>query len=635
MSKATFKERVRYYFENTIAAGPTGVIKWLAIFSLFLVLTLGAIILIFGITSSDEPDAEGLGFIEGSWQILMSTIDPGAMGGDAPVWAYRAVRLVATLGSLFLISILIGTISSGIDGKLEELKKGRSRVLETNHTLILGWSEKVFSIILEIIEANSNQKNPSIVILADRDKVEMEDEIRSKIENFKNTKVIIRSGSPLESSDIAVVSPNEARSIIVLANEEANADTYVIKSVLALTNGKNRKKESYNIVAEIKDPKNMEAAELVGNDETVFVLSADLISRITAQTCRQSGLSVVYSELLQFEGDEIYFQPEPKLVGKTYKDILFAYDKSTVIGILTKDQKALINPSMTTVFNSGDSVIAISEDDDTIKLSGKTSFDIQENFFNRMADKPASIERTLILGWNGRGTRIIEELDNYVASGSEVMIVADDVDIAEDIADLKQSLSKIKIVYQKGDINDKTTLVNLKTELYDHIILLSYTDIDVQESDAKTLICLLHLRNLSEKANKDYSIVSEMLDIRNRELGVVAKADDFIVSDNLISLMLSQLSENKDLKKVYDVLFEAEGSEIYLKPVSRYVKTGQAVNFYTVLESAAQLNETAIGYRISSLSGDSDKHFGVALNPNKANSVKFSEDDFIIVVAED
>ena len=634
MQKPTFSEKTRYYFENTMSAGPAGVIKWLAIFSLFMVLILGLIILVFGIKSTPEPDAENLGFIEGAWQSLMATLDSGTMGGDEG-WAFRAVRFVATLGGIFLISILIGTISSGIDEKLDELKKGRSRVLETNHTLILGWSEKVFSIILEIIEANSNQKNPSIVILADRDKVEMEDEIRSKIVDFKNTKVIIRSGSPLESSDIAVVSPNEARSIIVLANEEANADTYVIKSVLALTNGKNRKKEAYNIVAEIKDPKNMEAAELVGNDETVFVLSADLISRITAQTCRQSGLSVVYSELLQFDGDEIYFQTEPKLAGKTYKDTLFAYDKSTVIGILTKDEKALINPPMDTVFNAGDSVIAISEDDDTIKLSGKTTFDIQEKFFNRMQEKPASIERTLILGWNNRGTRIIEELDNYVAAGSEVMIVADGVDIADDIADLKQNLSKIKIIYQKGDINDKTTLVNLKTELYDHIILLSYTDIDVQESDAKTLICLLHLRNLSEKANKDYSIVSEMLDIRNRELGVVAKADDFIVSDNLISLMLSQLSENKDLKKVYDVLFEAEGSEIYLKPVSRYVKTGESVNFYTVLESAAQLNETAIGYRISSLSSDSEQHFGVAINPLKSNTVKFSEDDFIIVVAED
>ncbi len=633
MQKPTFSEKTRYYFENTMSAGPAGVIKWLAIFSLFMVLILGLLILAFGIKSSPEPDAENLGFIEGAWQSLMATLDSGTMGGDEG-WSFRAVRFIATLGGIFLISILIGTISSGIDEKLDELKKGRSRVLETNHTLILGWSEKVFSIILEIIEANSNQKKPSIVILADRDKGEMEDEIRSKIENFKNTKVIIRSGSPLESSDIAVVSPNEARSIIVLANDEANADTYVIKSVLALTNGKNRKKEAYNIVAEIKDPKNMEAADLVGNDETVFVLSADLISRITAQTCRQSGLSVVYSELLQFDGDELYFQSEPKLAGKTYKDTLFAYDKSTVIGILTKDEKALINPPMHTIFNVGDSVIAISEDDDTVVLSGKTKFDIQENFFNRMADKPASIERTLILGWNDRGTRIIEELDNYVAAGSEVLIVADGVDMADGIADLKQSLSKMKIVFQKGDINDKSTLVSLKTETYDHIILLSYMDIDIQESDAKTLICLLHLRNLSEKANKDYSIVSEMLDIRNRELGVVAKADDFIVGDNLISLMLSQLSENKDLKKVYDVLFEAEGSEIYLKPVSRYVKTGQSVNFYTVLESAAQLNETAIGYRISSLSADSDKHFGVTINPNKSNTVKFNEEDFIIVVAE-
>ncbi len=633
MKNISLKERLRYYFENTMSAGPSGVIKWLAIFSLIMVLVLGVVILIFGIKSSPEADAQNLGFIEGSWQSLMATLDSGTMGGDEG-WAFRAVRFIATLGGIFLISILIGTISSGIDSKLDELKKGRTRVLETNHTLILGWSEKVFSIILEIIEANSNQKKPSIVILANKDKVEMEDEIRSKIENFKNTKLIVRSGSPLESSDIAVVSPNEARSIIVLADDEANADTYVIKSVLALTNGKNRKKEAYNIVAEIKNSKNMEAAELVGNDETVFVLSADLISRITAQTCRQSGLSVVYSELLQFDGDEIYFQEEPKLAGKTYKDTLFAYENSAIIGILTKHDKALINPPMNTVFNAGDKVIAISEDDDTVKISGKTTFAIQEKLFNRISDKSSSTEKTLILGWNDRGSRIIEELDNYVGAGSEVLIVAEEQNVINDANDLKHSLKNIKITYQKGDINDKTTLVNLKTEIYDHIIVLSYTNMDVQESDAKTLICLLHLRNLSEQANKDYSIVSEMLDIRNRDLGVVAKADDFIVSDNLISLMLSQLSENKSLKKVYDVLFEAEGSEIYLKPVSRYVKTGEAVNFYTVLESAAQLNETAIGYRISSLSSQSDKHFGVTTNPTKTDTVKFSEEDFIIVLAE-
>ncbi len=638
MHKPTLKEKIRYYFENTMSSGPGGIIKWLAIVSLIMVLLCGLLLFLFGVQTPDsahEPRTIS-GFVESSWQSLMATLDSGTMGGDPEDnWAFRIVRFLATLTGIFLISILIGTISSGIDGQIDEMKKGKSKVLESNHTLILGWSEKVFSIIQELVEANSNQKNPRIVILADRDKVEMEDEIREKIQDFGNTVVIVRSGNPLESSAIAVVNPNEARSIIVLANEEANADTYVIKSVLALTNGKHRKTGPYHIVAEIKDPKNMEAADLVGNDETVFVLSSDLISRITAQTCRQSGLSVVYSELLQFEGDEIYFQEEASLVGKTYKDSMFAYEHSSIIGIFTKDEEVLINPPMDTMFNAGDSVIAISEDDDTVKVSGKSNFNIQTDLFKRHEGAEAGVEKTLILGWNNRGARIIEELDNYVAAGSEVMILADGSEVEEEVKDLQKGLEKQRLTFQRGDINEKAVLVGLSPEKYDHIILLSYTDIDMQESDAKTLICLLHLRNLSEKSGKDFSIVSEMLDIRNRDLGVVAKADDFIVSDNLISLMISQLSENKDLKKVYDVLFEADGSEIYLKPVSRYVKTGEAMNFYTVLESAAQLNESAIGYRISSESSNSDEHFGVKINPSKSDSITFSEEDYIIVLAED
>ena len=88
MHKPTFGEKVRYYFENTMSAGPSGVIKCLPILSSLLVVTLGIVILMFGISSSAEPDAKGLGFIKGSRQILMSTIDPGTMGGDAPVWPY-------------------------------------------------------------------------------------------------------------------------------------------------------------------------------------------------------------------------------------------------------------------------------------------------------------------------------------------------------------------------------------------------------------------------------------------------------------------------------------------------------------------------------------------------------------------
>ena len=213
----SYKERFRYYFENTISSGPVGVIKWLGLISLASILFLGVIIIVFGI--KDDPEAESsLGFIEGVWQSLMATLDSGTMGGDQG-WNFRVVRFCATLLGIFIISILIGIISSGIDEKLGELKKGKSKVLESDHTLILGWSEKIFSIIQQLIEANTNYKNRAIVILAENDKVEMEDEIKAKIEDFKTSKVIVRSGNPLISSDIEVVNPNEARSIIILSSE--------------------------------------------------------------------------------------------------------------------------------------------------------------------------------------------------------------------------------------------------------------------------------------------------------------------------------------------------------------------------------------------------------------------------------
>ena len=635
MARYTLREKFRYQFENTMSSGPIGVIQWLAVVSVVSVVVLGAVMFILGITSSTDADAEPIGFVEGTWKSLMATLDPGTMGGDEG-WDFRIIRFIATLIGIFLISILIGSISSGIDQKIEELKRGRSRVLDSNHTLILGWSPKIFTIITELVEANSNQKHPCIVILSEKDKVEAEEEIKSRIESTGNTKIVVRSGSTLESSTSEMVNINEARSIIVLSPDVPNPDTYVIKTVLGITNGKDRKPDPYHIVAEIKDERNIEAAELVGNGEAVYVLSEDLISRIIAQTCRQSGLSVVYSELLRFEGDEIYFEALPTvLAGKSYRDALFAYEDSAVIGIFTADGEALINPPMDRKLGEGDSVIAISEDDDTVIANGRMDHEPDRSLFNRDGVGTAKEENTLVLGWNDKGCRIVAELDNYVKQGSRVTVAAKDQAITGQIAELQTELTNQRIQFDQGDIRDKKTLLNIKTEDYDHIIVLSNRNIDVQESDAKTLISLLHLRNISENLGMDYSIVTEMLDVRNRELGVVAKADDFVVSDNIISLMLSQLSENKELKKVYDILFQAEGSEIYLKPVGRYIKPGVEADFYTVTASAAELGESAIGYRITSLSWDSEQHYGITLNPDKSKRITFGPDDFIVVLSED
>lgn len=631
MQKFSLSQKLRYRFDNLMSKGPIAMISLLGILSVLIVVIAGAVISLFHIAREGE---EPMGFIESSWQSLMRALDSGAVGGDAG-WEFRAVAFVVTLGGIFILSTLIGVLGNGIQNKLEELRKGRSVVIEKNHTLILGWSSKIFTIISELVIANENQKNPCVVILADRDKVEMEDEIRSKIDDLKNTRVICRSGIPNDMADLNIANPHSAKSIIVLAPEEGNADPLAIKTILAITNNPERRNEPYHIVAEIKEEKNLEVAKMVGKDEVELVLTDDIIARIMVQTSRQSGLSIVFHELMDFDGAEIYFKEEKVLTGKTYADTVMAYEDSAVIGLQYADGAVKINPSMNYTIQPGDKIIAITEDDNTMVVSKKKDYTISEKSIVSIISDTMISERILLLGWNKRAFTIIREMDNYVASGSYMKVVSSFDDDKSSILEVALDLKNIALEFQHADTTSREVIDQLDIASYSSVQMLCYKDnMDMQDADAQTLITLLHIRRVIEETGKDIKVVSEMLDIRNRDLAEVTKADDFIVSDKLISLLMSQVSENKYLMPVFSDLFSADGSEIYLKPVEDYVEPREQVNFYTVLESAARKGQTAIGYRIAADAHDSSKAYGVTLNPVKSKILKFTPNDRVIVLAE-
>jgi hypothetical protein len=170
---------------------------------------------------------------------------------------------------------------------------------------------------------------------------------------------------------------------------------------------------------------------------------------------------------------------------------------------------------------------------------------------------------------------------------------------------------------------------------FDHIIVLAAKEtLPAQRADAKTLITLLHLRDIAVKKGSNLNVVSEMIDDRNRELAEVTQADDFIVSDQLISLMLSQLSENKRLTDVFDELFASSGAEIYLRSADLYVTPGAETDFYAVLEAARRRGETAIGYRLDEFARTSEYDYGVTVNPTKTEKRIFAPGDKIIVLAD-
>jgi voltage-gated potassium channel Kch len=629
------RDRLRYRVDNLLARGPRPVIAGLLAFTVLAALAISALVVAVGWAAESQYTV-----FDVIWRALLTTIDSGAVGnytgGTASPGFLLAMMVVTIVGILFT-SILIGILVTGLQGRLDELRKGRSLVIESGHTVVLGWSQQIFTVISELVTANENQPPSAIVVLADRDKVEMEDELRSRVRRRGRTRIVCRSGSPVDVDDLGLVSLQTSRSIVVLAPDSDDADASTIKTILAITNGPGRRPEPYHIVAELRDAANLAVAKMVGRDEAQLILVGDLIARIIAQTCRQSGLSVVYTELLDFDGDEIYMaDPPAELVGRPFGDTLLAYEDSTVIGILARGETPHLNPPMATVISAGDRLIAISRDDNTIRPVTGARASISADLIVSAVPRARTPERTLILGWNRRGPSIVRELDAYVTAGSRVVIVADVDGVETSLADVRPALRNETLEVRRGDTTDRALIDALDPRTFDHLIILCYSDVmEPQLADARTLITLLHLRDIASRFGHDFSIVSEMLDLRNRALAEVTRADDFIVSDRLTSLLLSQVAENRHLKAVFDDLFDPDGSEVYLRPASDYVVEGTPLTFATVVEAARRRGEIAIGYRRKALVDDATKSYGVVLNPPKATEVVFAPGDRVVVIAED
>lgn len=631
--RRSIRARLSYEFDKSMSAGPIALIGWLALLSLVVIVVASIVLVLFQLAPEGGQPVD---FFEAAWESLMRSMDAGTVAGDTG-WTFRAVGLSVTLAGIFIFSTLIGVLSSGIEGKLDELRKGRSQVLEKDHTIILNWSPSIFDVIAELVVANRSRKRPRIVIMANRDKVEMEDEIAAKVEDLGNTRIICRSGDPTDLYDLSLVTPQLARSIVVLSPEGDDgtmddADSSVIKTILALVHDPRRRPEPYRIAAEIRDAANVEVARVVGGREAQLVLADELIGRIVVHSSRQAGLSAVYSELLDFEGCEIYTVEQQGLVGKTFGESLMAYDASTLIGIVAADGSVELNPDMSRRFVAGDRAVIIAEDDAAIQIKAPGALPDQSQMrsSSRAAAQP---ERVLLLGWNRRAPIIAYELSRYVEPGSVLTIAADTPTLEDDVAALSVANTNLQIFFGRTDITSRKALEGLDIGSYDHVLVLGYSDLLApQPTDTRTLVTLLHLRKIAETTGRRVKVVSEMVDVRNRELAEVTRADDFVVSNKLVSLMLAQASENDALTAIFDDLLDEEGSELYMRAASDYLALGVPINFYTVTEAARLRGEVAIGYHRPRPEAAAN---GILINPAKSAAEIYSAEDRLIILARE
>ncbi|WP_214107687.1 CASTOR/POLLUX-related putative ion channel [Acrocarpospora catenulata] len=618
MARASVRERVRYWFDNTMAKGTGALIGWLALVSGVLIGAVGGLTL--WLTPSEVKD----GAPGAAWAVLVRTLSPGKIASDSGTMPYLTLMLLASLGGIFIVSLLVSLLTTGLKSKVEDLRKGRSRIIETGHTVILGWSDQIFTIVGELVQAHASQRGSVVAILADRDKLQMEDEIRQRLGDTGRTRLVCRTGRPTEPADLALMNLEGARSVVVLSPHGDDPDAHVIKTLLALAK---RAGEHPPAVAAIASSGNMAAARLAGGPGVHLVDSDDTAARLIVQSSRQSGMSVVCMDLLNFDNGEIYLRADPSLAGRTYGRALTAFKGATVIG-LRKQGKVVLNPPADTPIGTADEVIVIAHDDSMIRLAAGSA-PVDEEAITTAERAGTTAERTLLLGWNPRARKIVRYLDGYVAPGSVLDIAADHPEAGTGLTGLRH----LTVNTKDCDTTDRYALESLGVGLYQHVIVLSDDRYPAPHADTRTLMTLLQLRDMQAALGERYSIVSEMHDENNRALAEVTEADDIVISDTVIGLLLAQLAENRHLADVFGYLFDSYGSEIYPRPAGDYVRTGGPVNFATVIESARRRGETAIGYRLAA-GVNQPPHFGVVLNPDKSATVTLGGADSVIVLAE-
>ena len=625
----TWGDRVRYWFDSTLARGASALVGWMALLCLAVVVPASALV-VWTDPHAPESLPDRLAQV---WRLTGETLRLGGATGT-PLRVTTSVLLA--LVALLYVSTLVGLITTALTERLTALRRGRSTVLEQGHVVVLGWSEQVFTVVSELVAANANQRRAAVAVLADRDKTAMEEALSAKVGPMGRTRLICRSGPTTDPAVLTLTSPATAGVVLVLPRDEPDADAEVVKTLLALRAalpGQGRPP----VVAAVRDDRYRLAASLAAGPGGIVLESDTVTARLIVQAARRPGLSLVHQELLDFAGDEFYLVAEPALTGRPFGDALLSYPTSSVVGIV-RGGTPVLNPPPHTPLVEDDLLVVISRDDDTI-WQADCADSVEKAAMATGLATPARPERVLLLGWNRRAPLMVDQLRRRARPGSAVDVVADagEATVRQVGEAGAHHGTDLPLTLHPGDVTRPETLQGLDVYSYDSVIVLGQDPAPGQppdEPDNRTLVTLLLLRRLEEASGRELPVVTELVDDRNRALAPLGPGADVIISGKLIGLLMAQISQNRHLAAVFEELFSADGTGIRLRPAGDYVLPGCETTFATVVAAARQRGECAIGYR-SHDDASTSPGYGVRINPPKAGRRRWTAADEVIVVGED
>jgi hypothetical protein len=302
----------------------------------------------------------------------------------------------------------------------------------------------------------------------------------------------------------------------------------------------------------------------------------------------------------------------------------------------------MLNPPADHVIQP-DEVMLLLAEDEHIRWQPYQGWTLEQVQVPPGAQAGKTVEHLLVLGYNEKIFPIIKEFDSYVGPGSSLTLVnsVSLEDRTRDLAEKVGQLQNSEVKHLVGDFTNKQVLEQIQPHRYPTVMVLGdasgiRSEDESEAADTRAIIALLLLRDFRQRAGvASQEVCSEILDPRNRDLAATTEINDIVISNEMVSMVLAQVTHEPRVRAVFEDLFQSDGSEIYLKEIELYTQLGQQTSFEMLTLAAKKRNEVVLDLQI--LSQDPTTHYGITLNPWKWRGAPFvpKHGDRLIVLAED
>ena len=587
------------------------------------------------------------------WWAFLRLTDPGYLGDDEGLPRRVISTVVTVLGYVLFMGSLIAIMTQWLNQTIRNFERGLTPIVRRNHILILGWTNRTSEIVSELMRAEGRvrrflqlrgARGLHVVILSEDVSLERTMELRRALGTLWNPKKItFRSGIPLRIEHLERVDFKNAGAIILpgadFAYGSANeSDTRIIKTLLSISNqGEKRdaKETLPLLVTEIFDSDKVAMAKQAYRGILEILASDVFITRCMAQNVRHPGLSHVFHEILSHGlGNEVYVRMCEEFTGSRFGDLSGAYPKAILLGVVRPQGETfcpLLNPPGDLILESEDRLVFLAEGyEDCEPLRNYQIERVPRKFQEVPYVKEKGKRCILILGWNHKAVDLLKEFDRQIDEQFEVAVLSV-VPLAEREAEIEQKgidLRRVAVTHREGETTSRSNLREVEPEGYDNVVILGSDRVETQEeSDARTIVVHLVLRNVLDESTHKPEILIDLLDPDN-----IALFEDYdtevLVTPMIASHVLAQVALRREINVIYEELFAAGGAEICFRRVSDYGIAGKNVRFGELQEMSACRGEIALGIRL--------QNRGVVLNPAHDEPYNLSElDDLIVLVRED